>query len=63
MSRSQGLLWLLLTGDIPSVAQVSELSAELQIKSALPPHVLKVLKSLPERTHPMTQARPLPRGR
>jgi len=51
----EGLLWLLLTGDIPSVAQVSELSAELQIKSALPPHVLKVLKSLPERTHPMTQ--------
>lgn len=40
---------------IPTKEQVSGLSEELQARSRLPLHVLKVLESLPEGTHPMTQ--------
>jgi len=50
----EGLLWLLLTNEIPSEAQVRGLSAELRERSALPGHVLSVLKAMPEGTHPMT---------
>lgn len=51
----EGLLWLLLTGDIPSEAQVHALSGELKSRSKLPPQVQKVLAAMPEGTHPMTQ--------
>jgi len=51
----EGLLWLLLTGDVPTKAQVDGLSAELRSRAALPPHVVSVLEALPPGTHPMTQ--------
>eukprot|EP00887_Chlorella_sp_A99_P005898 scaffold1.g5898.t1 len=41
----EGLLWLLLTGDVPTREQAQ----------SMPDHVIQVLKSLPEDTHPMTQ--------
>jgi len=50
----EGLLWLLLTNEVPSDAQVKALTAELQDRSKLPPHVMSVLKALPAGTHPMT---------
>ena len=34
---------------------MAALSEELRSRSALPPHVAKVLSALPEGTHPMTQ--------
>ena len=51
----EGLLWLLLTGDVPTKAQAAGVTEELRARSKLPPHVLKVLNALPDDTHPMTQ--------
>ncbi len=51
----EGLLWLLLTGTLPTEDQVVALSEELRRRADLPDHVLKVLKVLPSHTHPMTQ--------
>ena len=51
----EGLLWLLLTGDVPTKAQVEGLSAELRSRAHVPQHVFDVLASLPKHTHPMTQ--------
>lgn len=51
----QGLLWLLLTGNIPSTEQAMSLSRELRAKAEIPPCVLRTLKALPPGTHPMTQ--------
>ncbi len=50
----EGLLWLLLTGDLPTPAQTASLSAELGRRAGLPPHVGAVLDALPADTHPMT---------
>ena len=51
----EGLLWLLLTGDVPTKAQVEGLSAELRSRAHVPQHVFDVLAALPKHTHPMTQ--------
>lgn len=51
----EGILWLLLTGELPSKAQVDSLSAELSSRAELPEHVLRVLDALPAKAHPMTQ--------
>ncbi|KFM23540.1 putative citrate synthase, mitochondrial [Auxenochlorella protothecoides] len=51
----EGLLWLLLTGEVPTPAQVSSVTEELRSRSALPNHVKALLGSLPAGTHPMTQ--------
>lgn len=40
---------------IPSKEQASSVTEELRSRSALPEHLKKVLKALPEGTHPMTQ--------
>ncbi|ONK61903.1 uncharacterized protein A4U43_C08F34760 [Asparagus officinalis] len=51
----EGLLWLLLTGKVPSKEQVSALSKELQSRSTVPDHVYKAIDALPINAHPMTQ--------
>ncbi|KDQ60691.1 hypothetical protein JAAARDRAFT_31666 [Jaapia argillacea MUCL 33604] len=51
----ESMLWLLLTGQIPSEAQVRQLSAELAEKGELPAYVEKLIDSLPPTLHPMTQ--------
>lgn len=51
----EGLLWLLLTGEVPTEAQVAELGDELKARSKIPAHVHKVLEAMPAGTHPMTQ--------
>lgn len=51
----EGLLWLLLTGDIPTTAQVNSLTQELHRRAALPDHIPALLQALPKGTHPMTQ--------
>ena len=51
----EGLFWLLITGDIPTDAQVKAISQEWASRSALPDHVVKTLNSLPKSIHPMTQ--------
>lgn len=51
----EGLIWLMLTGDIPTLEQTRWLTAELHSRSALPAHVEPLLRSLPKDLHPMTQ--------
>lgn len=51
----EGLFWLLITGDIPTEAQVKRISQEWAARSKLPAHVTKALNSFPKDLHPMTQ--------
>jgi len=51
----EGLLWLLFTGEVPTAAQVQELSKDLATRSTVPEWVTKLQKSLPKDMHPMTQ--------
>lgn len=51
----EGLLWLLLTGEIPTAEQAKSVTEMLQERSKVPDHVYKVLKDQHPDTHPMTQ--------
>lgn len=51
----EGLLWLLLTGQIPNKEQVRWVTEELQRRAELPAYVKRVLESMPRETHPMTR--------
>nr|AMY26512.1 citrate synthase 2 [Pyrus betulifolia] len=51
----EGLLWLLLTGKVPSKEQVDALSKELRTRAVVPAHVYKAIDALPITAHPMTQ--------
>lgn len=51
----EAMFWLLLTGEVPSVAQTRGLSRELAEKAAIPKFVEKMLDDFPKDLHPMTQ--------
>lgn len=51
----EGLFWLLITGDVPSKAQVDGLSKEWANRAALPAHVVTMLNNFPSTLHPMSQ--------
>ncbi|CAM8948997.1 unnamed protein product [Rhodiola kirilowii] len=51
----EGLLWLLLTGKVPSKDQVAALSNELRARATVPDHVYRAIDALPVTAHPMTQ--------
>ncbi|XP_044465264.1 citrate synthase, mitochondrial [Mangifera indica] len=51
----EGLLWLLLTGKVPTKEQVDALSKELSDRATVPDYVYKAIDALPETAHPMTQ--------
>ncbi|KAI7838041.1 hypothetical protein COHA_008125 [Chlorella ohadii] len=51
----EGMLWLLLTGQIPTAEQAHGVTGMLRERSAVPAHVQQVLAALPSGTHPMTQ--------
>jgi len=51
----EGILWLLLTSNIPTKQEVDWLTAELHKRSTLPAHVESLMRSLPKDMHPMTQ--------
>lgn len=52
----ESMLWLLMTGEVPSEEQVRKLTQELAERGAkFPPHTEKLLTSLPRDMHPMTQ--------
>jgi len=51
----EGILWLLFTGEIPTQAQVSELSAELSHRGKVQQWVTDLQTKLPKDMHPMTQ--------
>ncbi|KAJ3479236.1 hypothetical protein NLI96_g9209 [Meripilus lineatus] len=52
---AESMLWLLLTGKVPTEAEVRQLSRELAEKGELPEYVEKFIDSLPPTLHPMTQ--------
>lgn len=51
----EGLFWLLITGDVPTDAQVKALSKEWAERAELPAHVVTLLNNLPANVHPMSQ--------
>ncbi|XP_062138481.1 probable citrate synthase, mitochondrial isoform X1 [Drosophila sulfurigaster albostrigata] len=51
----EGLFWLLLTGEVPTKAQVQQLSQEWADRAALPQHVVTMLNNMPTTLHPMSQ--------
>lgn len=51
----EGLFWLLLTGEMPSVQQVRGLSAEWAARSDLPKFVEELIDRCPSDLHPMAQ--------
>lgn len=50
----EGHFWLLLTGDIPTEAEIKEVVAEFKKRSLVPQYVIDVLRAMPRDTHPMT---------
>ncbi len=51
----EGLFWLMMTGEIPTQAEVDWLTAEWRKRSEVPQHVFHTLDALAPGTHPMTQ--------
>lgn len=51
----ESMLWLLMTGEVPTVEEVRGLTAELHERCVIPDHVYTVIDSLPRDMHPMTQ--------
>jgi len=51
----EGLLWLLLTGEVPNSEQVAMVTKDLADRAKLPAHVEPLIRSLPKNMHPMTQ--------
>ncbi|MGD8778652.1 MAG: citrate (Si)-synthase [Ignavibacteria bacterium] len=53
MPYVEGFFYLLLTGDIPTEAEVNEVADEFNKRKHVPEYVFNMLKTLPEDTHPM----------
>lgn len=53
--KPEGLFWLMLTGDIPTLEQVDWVTKEWHQRAELPAAVFSSLDALPADTHPMTQ--------
>lgn len=51
----EGLFWLLVTGEIPTEAQVQAISKEWAQRAELPAHVVTMLNNMPSKLHPMSQ--------
>ncbi|CAK9201387.1 unnamed protein product [Sphagnum jensenii] len=51
----EGLLWLLVTGEVPNKDQVAGLTKDLRARSKVPGFVFDVLNQFPKSAHPMTQ--------
>lgn len=53
--QPEGLFWLLLTGEVPTAAQVRELTEDWKQRATVPQHVFATLDAMPVDAHPMTQ--------
>ncbi|KAL4401074.1 citrate (Si)-synthase [Malassezia pachydermatis] len=51
----ESMLWLLLTGKVPSAEEVKGLSQDLSSRGKLPNYIEKIIDSFPKTLHPMTQ--------
>ena len=54
MPYVEGHLYLLLTGDIPTDAEIQEVVATFKARQHVPQYVFDMLRALPRDTHPMT---------
>lgn len=50
----EGHLWLLLTGDIPTMEEAQSVAEEFKQRQQIPQYVIDVLRAMPRDTHPMT---------
>ncbi len=50
----EGLVYLMLTGEMPTADDVEHLSSVLQRRSHIPLYVFDTMRALPKETHPMT---------
>ena len=55
MALFAALLWLLITGEIPTKEEAAAVTQELHARSELPKYVVPMIKSFPTDMHPMTQ--------
>lgn len=53
--KPEGLFWLMLTGDVPTVEQVNWVTKQWHDRAELPQSVFTALDALPADMHPMTQ--------
>lgn len=53
MPYVEGLVYLLLTGDIPSESEVADVSYEFRKRRILPRYVYEVIDAFPPKSHPM----------
>jgi citrate synthase len=51
----EALIYLLLTGEVPTDAQAKAVTEELHARSTLPAHVEQMIRAFPKGMHPMTQ--------
>eukprot|EP01095_Lingulamoeba_sp_RSL-Kostka_P002664 TRINITY_DN13579_c0_g1_i1.p1 TRINITY_DN13579_c0_g1~~TRINITY_DN13579_c0_g1_i1.p1 ORF type:complete len:471 (-),score=181.91 TRINITY_DN13579_c0_g1_i1:101-1513(-) len=51
----EALLWLLLTGEVPTQEQTQSVTDELNANAEIPQHVKDLLDNYPRNIHPMTQ--------
>lgn len=51
----EALLWLLLTGEVPTVAQTQALTNELHSRAEVPAHVEEMIRNMPKDLHPMSK--------
>ena len=51
----EALFWLLLTGEIPTQEQVTELSKDWAARAAIPEFIEEILDRCPPTLHPMSQ--------
>jgi citrate synthase len=54
MPYVEGHVYLLLTGDIPTMDEVVEVAEEFKKRQAVPQYVFDILRAMPRDTHPMT---------
>ena len=50
----EGFWWLLLTGDVPTMAQTLEVVADWKARAQVPQYVIDVLRAMPRDSHPMS---------
>eukprot|EP00835_Amoeboradix_gromovi_P004075 NODE_298_length_11435_cov_0.210303.p3 type:complete len:329 gc:universal NODE_298_length_11435_cov_0.210303:2105-3091(+) len=53
--QPEALLWLLLTGKVPVIEEVKDLSSDLNSRAALPKYVEDIIDTCPIDLHPMAQ--------
>ena len=54
MPYVEGLFYLLLTGDVPTEAEVAEIHEEFRKRAAVPTYIWDILAAMPKDSHPMT---------